>query len=365
MRSQGGLPLHLAIWSHDINVLQLLIDYGADVNLRDYRRSSPLHLACRFPNQPGIAHLLLQNGAEVDAVDMEGLTPLYTVIELRNHIPLFDDGYLALLSTLFEYGASVSKMFKLNANTLRNALQEGSTDHSLTLLRRKNPKATLFLWIFLNLRAGYGASPLHLACLLKYDAVATTLIEKGADIRATDEGGASVLEYAAITAHYPVVEAIIRAGAVYPSRTRCGLTFLHRAARARRGDILEFFLEQAQEKELDEGIRPSDDSGLLSAISSSTLEWVTPSRLYVLIHLFNTEVIGGAPRNGEASEVGINQVFQFVERHPRLYSRVCQEFETQQSLPRDIALCIFAINQPTFIYLENDMLWQCEGDVTG
>ncbi|WP_227788778.1 GUN4 domain-containing protein [Nodularia sp. LEGE 04288] len=57
-------------------VLQLLLDRGVDVNLRNAQGQTPLHIN-RF--QATLVKLLLQRGAKVNLQDAEGKTPLYDV----------------------------------------------------------------------------------------------------------------------------------------------------------------------------------------------------------------------------------------------------------------------------------------------
>ncbi|MCC2692841.1 ankyrin repeat domain-containing protein [Nodularia sp. LEGE 04288] len=57
-------------------VIQLLLDRGVDVNLRNAQGQTPLHVH-RF--QPTLVKLLLERGAKVNLQDAEGKTPLYDV----------------------------------------------------------------------------------------------------------------------------------------------------------------------------------------------------------------------------------------------------------------------------------------------
>lgn len=69
----GGTLLHLAAQSSNAEMVAHLISNGFDVNARDSTERTPLAL----PWWDFIAQLLLEHGADVNAVDIDGNTPLH------------------------------------------------------------------------------------------------------------------------------------------------------------------------------------------------------------------------------------------------------------------------------------------------
>ncbi|TYI90473.1 hypothetical protein E1A91_D03G125900v1 [Gossypium mustelinum] len=67
--------LHLACLTTDICMVELLLQYGANINASDSRGRMPLHI-CVVGRNFAIAKLLLTRGADPHAVDGEGHTPL-------------------------------------------------------------------------------------------------------------------------------------------------------------------------------------------------------------------------------------------------------------------------------------------------
>jgi ankyrin repeat protein len=87
--SFGRGPLHLAAGGHDtsdrVGIMQLLLDHGANPNARDNDGRTPLHHSSRW-NEGGHGTvegtcLLLEYGAIIDSEDNEGRTPLQLALE--------------------------------------------------------------------------------------------------------------------------------------------------------------------------------------------------------------------------------------------------------------------------------------------
>ncbi|KAE9611649.1 putative Arf GTPase activating protein [Lupinus albus] len=85
--------LHLACETADIGMLELLLQYGANINANDLKGQKPLH-RCILKGKSAFARLLLSRGADPQAVDEEERTP----IELAAPSNVDDSEVLALLS---------------------------------------------------------------------------------------------------------------------------------------------------------------------------------------------------------------------------------------------------------------------------
>jgi hypothetical protein len=84
---EGRAPLHLAAASTvggSLDVLKLLLEYGADINQRGKDGATPLHEAVTSwlrSNAPALMMHLLESGADTTAVNDAGQTPLQVALD--------------------------------------------------------------------------------------------------------------------------------------------------------------------------------------------------------------------------------------------------------------------------------------------
>jgi ankyrin repeat protein len=85
-------PLHHAVTYRKIEVVEFLIEHGADVNAIDWTGMTPLHIAAVM-NRIAEAKALVRAGANVEAADKFGDRPLHSAA-LHGQIGMID--YLVL-----------------------------------------------------------------------------------------------------------------------------------------------------------------------------------------------------------------------------------------------------------------------------
>ena len=74
----SNTPLHLASKSGYPKVIQLLLNYGADINSRNCNKYTPLDFAAIKGNYRA-AQVLLQNGAQVDSMDKARVISIFHI----------------------------------------------------------------------------------------------------------------------------------------------------------------------------------------------------------------------------------------------------------------------------------------------
>jgi ankyrin repeat protein len=94
----GDTPLHYASCREHLQLAQIMLDQGADVNSQNDTGDSPLHHACRRDNLK-LAQILLDRGAEINAQNKipavrhcmrQRLMPMWSSVNICwNEVPTF------------------------------------------------------------------------------------------------------------------------------------------------------------------------------------------------------------------------------------------------------------------------------------
>uniref|UniRef100_A0A667YB65 Poly [ADP-ribose] polymerase n=1 Tax=Myripristis murdjan TaxID=586833 RepID=A0A667YB65_9TELE len=206
-RDDGGLiSLHNACSFGHAEVVNLLLHHGADANSRDNWNYTPLHEAA-IKGKIDVCIVLLQHGAEPTIRNTDGRTALD--LELPSAVGLMC------------FGADVAN-------------RSGNEEKLMALLTPLN----------VNCHASDGrkSTPLHLAA--GYNRVKTVqlLLQHGADVHAKDKGDLVPLHNACSYGHYEVTELLVKHGACVNAMDLWQFTPLHEAASKNRVEVCSLLL---------------------------------------------------------------------------------------------------------------------------
>lgn len=185
---KGETPLIVAIQSSDKKTAKALIEY-ADINLRDGKGNSPIHTALQ-KNKDDVLEMLLEKNADVNVPGRDGSIEDQSVLYLaviRNQKDL--------VAKLLEKGANPNQADKQGAVPLAEAcIGPGVDPEIIKMLLDKGANV--------NVREDNGASPLFYIASNnqitseKRVAVAKMLIEAGADRKIKATNGKSIADAA-------------------------------------------------------------------------------------------------------------------------------------------------------------------------
>ena len=213
-----GTPTLLgAVDAGDIELVQSLISKGADVNVKNDRGETPLHLLKR--GNRDIAELLIAKGADVNAKNNNGSTPLHWPYGIKKDI----------VELLIAKGADVNA--RDNAGNTPLITPFGMAKDIAELLIAKGADV--------NANNNGNETPLMRAAITGRRDLAELLIDKGTDVNAKDRAGRTPLHYAASQGHKEVVEVLIAKGADVNVSNNAGVTPLGMAEERGNTEIVE------------------------------------------------------------------------------------------------------------------------------
>jgi ankyrin repeat protein len=241
----GRALLHIASEMNDTAMIELVLQYGANVNQGDENGIAALHISS-FRNYIQTTKILLENGADCDITDKYGGTALHRAAKA---------GSLEIVELLLSVGSHINASTKDDWTPLSIATWARSLPLVDLLLKKgADPNGArtkvvplcvaiasdeLYISEILisnganvNMKDGKGYAPLHWAAASNSRQVAELLLAKGADISATPETerGKSALHVAAKNNACEVATLLIENGAAVNSLDKEKWTPLHYAA---------------------------------------------------------------------------------------------------------------------------------------
>ena len=185
VNNSGDTLLHVASRNCVENkIANILIENGADVEAKDEKRRTPLHIASSYGNAK-ITKLLLENGADCVASDRFGNTPLHEACH---------NAHLTVVKLLMkEERAEVDSRNNNGETPLSSAVKSlGNNSERTEIVRLLFQKGA----VWNSKRKNDGSTPFHYACSVNVEVV-RIFLDQGADTELKDGNGDTPLIWVA------------------------------------------------------------------------------------------------------------------------------------------------------------------------
>ncbi|UNU25030.1 ankyrin repeat domain-containing protein [Microcoleus vaginatus] len=219
----GNTPLHLAIQDARPEIVSFLIANGAQLNVKNSYGATPLHIAVS-KNMQNINQLLLENGAEINIQDNNKTTPLDIAVDRQ-----LEDTVALMISK----HPDVNSEYKYGRTLLHIAVDFKLKDVAKQLIAKG---------AFVNAKNNLLQTPLHLATTRGSQDIVELLIAKGARVNVRNVKGQTPLYRAIALGHNDIAALLINNGTDVNNIDVSGTTPLHQAAHYGTLEILKLLI---------------------------------------------------------------------------------------------------------------------------
>ncbi|XP_055954322.1 serine/threonine-protein phosphatase 6 regulatory ankyrin repeat subunit A-like [Patella vulgata] len=229
-------------YSHNRNLrnvplcVQLLVESGADVNLRDSHGRTPIQLAVEC-GMVTTAIYLVQRGANYLDHDKYQNNLLHCLAGSR----IWEDSYDELVQLLITHGIDINKRNSLNKTPLYLAVSYGNEEMAKTLIkshcdvnitpvllesigRKQTTIAKILIKAGCDVNITYENDVTTMSVTIQDATMAQILIKAGCDVNSTDKDGVTPLLESIIRRMTTIAEMLIKAGCDVNTTDKNGVT---------------------------------------------------------------------------------------------------------------------------------------------
>ncbi|XP_067653124.1 ankyrin-3-like [Haliotis asinina] len=186
-------PFLLAAYHGNSDVLELLVQKGANTLAVNRKRRNSLHLSCTGGHVDAAKYVLNQTSVDINSKDCEEMTP---VMLAASH------GKSEVFDILMKKGADLSVTDENGDNILHCSCRGGNVEIVNYILKRNT--------LDVNSKGHEEKTPVMLAASHGKSEVFDILMKKGADLSVTDENGDNILHCACGGGNVEIVNYILK-----------------------------------------------------------------------------------------------------------------------------------------------------------
>ncbi|KAJ1524187.1 hypothetical protein ONE63_010710 [Megalurothrips usitatus] len=224
-------PLHLCCSWGLQSTVKTLVEHGANVNAKDVNGHTPLHIAIQNQHPPIITLLLCHPSIDLSIRDKTGLSPFAAALTVRNH--------KAAQAILDKMPNAAEQTDNKGRNFLHTAIQKNDSESVLFLL-------SINVDVNSRVNDANQTPPLHLAAITGNDVLVRSLFLAGARPNDVDAHKRNALHVASEAGHANIVSACLSNAVAYDSVDSGGDTALHIACREGHLQVVRTLLEESQ-----------------------------------------------------------------------------------------------------------------------
>jgi ankyrin repeat protein len=212
-------PLHLACLRSHPAMTRLLLDYGADIEVRDGVQRTPLILSVESRDMQ-VVRVLVESGADVNAQAIRGYTPLLWAA--RN-------GFREMVDYLIDLGATIESdklraAFDMAVSNGMDKLLELVLQRGFNIAELAQRDSALICY------AAAGGSP----------GIVGMLVDVGFNLEHADKDGCRPIHYAASEGHVDVIDYMLSRDVDMNARNMMGETAYNMAVKLRADQAAEY-----------------------------------------------------------------------------------------------------------------------------